>query len=468
MTRRSIFVSFVCAVALIATSIPAHAGTALVKNIDGQATSGSSPRSLTKFGSKVFFSANDGTHGRELWRTNGKRKKTKLVADLNPVENNPDDNNSSPQDLAVLGNLLLFRAFVPGIGFELFSSDGTAAGTQLVKDINPGNGDSLPIFSLNDDTTEIVVAGDLAYFAAEDGDGDTELWKSDGTGEGTEPVGEINPTGDALPNQLTAVGSTLFFRATDGVTGLELYRYQDGDAAPTLVEDIRPDGQSIPSELTALADEVFFQANNGTNGKELWVADTDGAALVQDLNTANGGTANSNPTGLTVFAGHVYFRALGPAGPLPVADSLWRSDGATIERIRTFKPSGTDAGAALFTVVGDRLFFTADDESTGAELWVSNGIPAGQTGASTNVVTDVSDSDDALDPDFTEFVSFAGRLYFGSGSLEGLWRSDGTAAGTRMVKGDMSFPHHFEVLGSKLLFNAGTDASGEELYKHTT
>ena len=70
------------------------------------------------------------------------------------------------------------------------------------------------------------MVGDTLFFAANDGVHGTELWKSDGTEAGTVLVKDINPGvtsyGYAFgsnPFRLTAVGGTLFFRANDGEHG---------------------------------------------------------------------------------------------------------------------------------------------------------------------------------------------------------------------------------------------------------
>ena len=86
---------------------------------------------------------------------------------------------------------------------------------QLVKDINPGAGSSSP---------ESFVAGSL-FFVANDGTTGRELWKSDGTLAGTVLVKDLNPAGDSFPNVLTNVNGTLFFRADDGTHGVELWKF---------------------------------------------------------------------------------------------------------------------------------------------------------------------------------------------------------------------------------------------------
>ncbi len=116
---------------------------------------------------------------------------------------------SAPSDFAAVGGTLYFAANDGGNGRELWKSDGTPTGTVMVKDVNPGAADSMPF--------AITVVGSTLYFAATDGVNGYELWKSDGTAAGTVMVEDINP-GPSLwdPSGLTAVGTTLFFSADDG------------------------------------------------------------------------------------------------------------------------------------------------------------------------------------------------------------------------------------------------------------
>ena len=126
--------------------------------------------------------------------------------------------------IVAVGNILYFRADDGTNGKELWKSDGTASGTVMVKDIHSGN-DYPMLFK---------AVGNTLYFRANDGTHGYELWKSDGTASGTVMVHDINPNSDGYPysNYLIAVGNTLFFRANDG-SSAELWT-SDGTASGTV------------------------------------------------------------------------------------------------------------------------------------------------------------------------------------------------------------------------------------------
>src|SRR5947209_5746249 len=159
---------------------------------------------------------------------------------------------------------------------------------QLLADINPGAGSSYP--------SQMVVVGPTTYFAANDGTHGYELWKSDGTAAGTTLVADVN-FGSRLP-YFTNVNGELFFTAFDGTHGDDLWK-SDGTAAGTiLVNDIYPGtsaayyggtvtNRASPSNHTNVNGTVYssaFSADDGTYGKnELWKSDgtAAGTALVK-------------------------------------------------------------------------------------------------------------------------------------------------------------------------------------------
>lgn len=86
----------------------------------------------------LFFIANDGVHGQELWRTDGTAAGTRLVKDIRP---GPE--GSEPIPMAASGGLLLLSANDGSHGQEPWISDGTEEGTVLLAEVNPGVGDGL-------------------------------------------------------------------------------------------------------------------------------------------------------------------------------------------------------------------------------------------------------------------------------------------------------------------------------------
>ncbi len=130
------------------------------------------------------------------------------------------DINVSPRRSSVtaIGNVLYFSSVDDVHGEELWRSNGTAAGTVLVKDIDPGSGSSLP--------SGLTNVNGVLYFVADNGVNGNELWRSNGTAAGAVLVKDIWPGSiGSIPDQLTNVNGVLYFRAFDGVHGQEVWRF---------------------------------------------------------------------------------------------------------------------------------------------------------------------------------------------------------------------------------------------------
>jgi len=468
------------------------AGTTLVKDIY-PGSLGANPYNLTNVNGTLFFSALDPTNGFQLWKSDGTAAGTTLVKDISI-----GTGGSSPLNLTDVNGTLFFAANDGVQGWELWKSDGTAAGTTFVKDINPGISSSSPV-SLTD------VNGTL-FFTASDTTG-RKLWKSDGTAAGTTLVKGISA------DSLTNVSGTLFFAADDGVNGVELWKSDGTTAGTTLVKDINTHtDSSSPVHSTDVNGTLFFAANDGVHGWELWKSDgtAAGTTLVKEIYS---GSASSSPGNLTNVNGTLFFTAHWQlwksdgtaAGTTFVkgiyADSLTNVNGTLFftaddgNGVELWKSDGTTAGTTMvkdiypgmqcyysywsgwqcspassfpsgFTNVNGTLFFTAGDDTTGYELWKSDGTEAG-----TVLVKDINPGGDSSFP--SDLTNVNGTLFFEAGDGTAgseLWKSDGTEAGTVLVKdiypgSAYSLPRYLTDVNGTLFFSATDGVHGTELWK---
>ena len=237
-------------------------GTVLVDDINPGAE-GSSPSQLTPVGDRLYFAASDGLHGWEPWTTDGTQLGTRLVLDINKgIDPSVDSPPSGPW--AAFGDMLLFPADDGRRGMELWTSDGTLAGTSIVADLVPG--------AQGSDPEEVTVADEtLAYFFAWGGKG---VWRTDGTEQGTVELGRIGGTGIYIGSNwrtFFAVGTTLFYESAKPAFGYELWK-SDGTVEGTgLAADICPGpNPSEPRSLNAIGTTLLFAASDCEHGRELW------------------------------------------------------------------------------------------------------------------------------------------------------------------------------------------------------
>ena len=232
----------------------------MVKDINTGADS-SDPNYLTNAKGTVFFSADDGVVGVELWKSTGTTPNTVLVRDIGSGAF-----GSSPHEITNIKGNVFFAANDGTNGIEIWKSNGSgsASGTFLVKDIRSGALGSNPGFLLN--------LNGLLVFAANDGTSGTELHRSNGQVAGTVRVKDINVgAGSSDPANFYNLNSTLFFSANNGTSGVELWRSTAFGPGTLLAADINSGaGSSNPTFLSSSFTTLFFAANDGINGNELW------------------------------------------------------------------------------------------------------------------------------------------------------------------------------------------------------
>jgi ELWxxDGT repeat protein len=399
----------------------------------------SDPFALVRVGDTVFFRADDGVHGAELWMSDGTAAGTVLVKDIFPgVE------DGFPAGLIRVGSDVFFAANDGVHGFELWKSDGTEAGTVMVEDITPGPG--LTGMSI------LAAVGSELFFSAET-DGPRSLWKSDGTEDGTVEVKSVGHTSDD-PNDPVVVGSTLFFPAFDAANGWELWKSDGTPGGTSRVKNLMPgpgDGVS-PFHLELWRGEVYFSGDDGDHGVELWRTDgtAAGTRMVRDINPG-GANSNSDPWALEAFGSRLLFSA----GDGVRGHELWKSDGtrAGTVLVKDLTPAGKRRSRIDFItrLDGDLALFRAFGEGS---LYRTDGTAKG-----TKIVRRPRDGGPGSVAQLTR-VPGIGMLFQGYSSL---WRSDGSKAGT--VEVAHLAPAEITTLGpGQAVFVADDGVHGAELW----
>lgn len=453
------------------------------------------------FGDKVYFSAVSENSGQELWVTDGTFSGTFLLTDivLGPV-------GSSPNDFFEFNGSLFFSATTPENGTELWVTDGTEVGTRLFKELYPGTQSGLFL-----PTNSFVATNSYFFFYANAPEVGRELWRSDGTPEGTILVKDIRPGVYDSNVALNGgkIGNRLIFEANDGTNGSELWISDGTESGTNLLIDLNLGnvaGVTYSSTLTSVSEGIYFKGSNGTDNG-LWFTDgtQGGIRFLSEVNSGRLWPLDDNRS--VVFYGSMDYQP-----------SLWVSDGTPIGTRSIAEPQAsnssvmTDSG----TLFGGKLYFSGKTQRNGTELWVTDGTSEGTElfydlkhayGSLPSHMTPVGNrlffrcneygyyqlgtSDGtfngtrylSINPggqgisEGSEFIDFNGRLAVSANDgIHGyeLWMSDGTSEGTYMVKdinpgsADGLYNEQalqtFYVIGDQLYFMARDGNSGYGLW----
>jgi ELWxxDGT repeat protein len=396
------------------------AGTQLVKDIfpgTSSAFTDAFPGRVVRAGGTHFVAALAPGSGRELWKTDGTAAGTLLVKDIRP-----GSVNSDPRWLVDFAGALYFAADDGALGRELWRSDGTAAGTLLVADLAPGAAASSP--------EQLTPLGGALYFVASVAPNDPEIWRSDGTAAGTL---QITSGGD--PDRLTKVGSTLFFTVGD-----QLWKTDGTPAGTSLVHDVNPlaNGAEL-LELQPIGAQLAFTGDDGVNGRELWISDGTSEGTQQiDIWPGAGSSMEMNgivdpPRSFASIGDLLVFRANdGVHGEEP-----WVSDGTPegTRMIADVEPVG-GSGPFEFARLGDRVFFAATQVALNTELFavpVAALVDTDGDGLDDFAETDTHGTDPLLaDTDADGLSDGDEVLVHGTDPLDADTDGDGTSDGTEV------------------------------------
>lgn len=419
---------------------------------------GSEPdfQSAVQMGDELFFIANPDGVTPHLYKTDGTSGNTVSI------EGGP--NVFVGMILGVLGDDLFYIAgdILGGGHFALYKTDGSVGGGELVADYHQEN-DWLIAYPMN------IVMNNVLYFIGNDGMTGFELWRTDGTEAGTFLVKDINPgTASILlvtsPDQYFAeLNGYIYFGAANPDTGAELWRSDGTTAGTTLVADIDPTVPSIPNQgsnpayLFTYNNAVYFSAYRPVDGRELWKTDgtAGGTVLVKDLSAGDG-----NPSHFVKYNGNLYFTAYYPNQDY----TLYRTDGTANGTFAIKQPNSggpsmmLDNPAVLFK---GKLFFFANNQMGDNTIWYSDGTPGGTLALGNGPATFNTPAENLL--------ATTNYLYFTASNdvNYGIYRTTGVANQMNILT-DVDFNansyHPFFLVNQCILARGDKGTAGEEIY----
>ena len=314
--------------------------------------------------------------------------------------------SSLPTAFQAVGPYVFFFAADTLTGRELWRTDGSAEGTLRLADMTPGEESS-------DDTIAAVIAGDVISGA------NRGLWRSDGTIAGTAPVGEGPPY---RPHFAADVDGVSYYFDDDREHGTELWR-SDGTAAGTFqVADLNPDGSIAPQTPPVAAGGRIYLlvVPNPLRGHlELWTTDgtAAGSRRVRDVTTTS--RVDNPPAEMVPLGDWVIFTT--------TFGTVWRSNGTAGG---TFELNLSVRSPRALTPIGDRVVFVATDDTSGEELWITDGTRAG-----TRRIVDLEPGPVGSRPGLLRAVD--DEVFFRANRSDvgsEIWRTDGTRMGTHLAR----------------------------------
>lgn len=424
---------------------------------------GSIPRDFVIFNDELYFRADHEIYGTELWKTDGTEEGTSILKDINPAGDGVE--RYFEIDYAELNGELFFSANDGIHHLQLWKTDGTEEGTKMVKQIHT---------TMMSRPNGFITFHDRVIFAATELIHGTELWATDGTEEGTTMVKDINTNNFAssYPNNFKIFQDRVFFTANNGINGKQPW-YTDGTEAGTKVlKNINPTSTSMSGGFTEFNGKLYFAAKDGgVHGTELWVSDgtEEGTYMVKDINPTPYQPSTPAEYDFVEFQNKLFFAATdGVHGT-----ELWTTDGTEegTVMVKDINPNGS-SNPYYLTTHNNKLFFVANNETYGSELWVSDGTEEG-----TVILKDIRAGIQSSIP--RHLTPLNELLFFSAENEEGirhLWVTDGTEEGTQMLKPEFDestndaipYAGKFITMGDALFFPAKyTSEVGEELYKLT-
>ncbi len=374
----------------------------------------SDPAFLGALGGSTYLAATAGTHGVELWKTDGTNAGTVMVKDIEAGAG-----SSNPTNFVAVGSVAYFAATTQASGTKLWVTDGTSTGTRKVTDMAAG------IIGFTPAVVGVLGARILITGA----DGSTAytglyLWGSDGTAAGTVQLAGINFGPGVKPNGLAvASNGKAYFAGFDQVQGFEPW-VTDGTAAGTHVLASLGSGLFV-SSFVQVGNYVYFTASVNALINLFRIRLTDDV-IEQVTSSIDIEDYSTGDLPLTPFGTLVLF-----VGKSAGVEQVWRSDGTAAGTYAVANFNSTVGNSYLpprFTVIGNHVLFATNTVSSGINEGV---LSTDGTVAGTVNLSAVSFPNPAL-PE-TVLGTAGPYAYFGTAGYGAIYRTDGTPSGTQVV-----------------------------------
>jgi ELWxxDGT repeat protein len=306
----------------------------------------------------------DFSDGIDLWRTDGTEAGTIKLTSRTTLA----DTFYIDRDFALIGNDVLIVGSdsntFNSAGEELYRINVNTGLATLVRDIAPG----IASFS----QSNFLQVGATVYFTARDGSSNEELWKTDGTAQGTVQVTDINTTGGSFPRELVKIGNTVYFSAFNPNNGRDIY--QTDGVTTTLAANfssVAPnDTVTENTPLVVSGNRVYFASMSPTdNGSRVYFTTGNVASMQQVGGITPGATGNAPQQ---IIAGSAPGSVVFSGWDASNGRELWYSDGtdAGTRRISNIA-AGTGSGSPTdLALVGNKIYFSASDQVIGREPYV--------------------------------------------------------------------------------------------------
>ena len=418
---------------------------------------GSDPRQLTNSNQELFFTANDGKSGRELWTIgieiespSGGEDNWQSIVKVSEKQTFVYTFSTDKGSAAI--NLWSIKGGADSAFFSIDESTGalsfkTAPNYAQPKDLTGDNNYDV-IIGVTDENTGLNAEQTVTVVVTE----------SNGLASESTLVRNIRPRdASSDPDELHNHRGALFFSANDGRKGQEPWVSSGTANSTELFLDINNGKQSsTPSSFTSYKTSVFFAADDGRHGSELWMSNGTkrGTALAADIQS---GTGSSSPSDLLIQGKTLYMAADdGLHGRELWVHNIKNGQSSLIKDIRLGSKVGSNPSE--LTPLNGGIVFAADGNAYGRELWSSDGTTHG-----TKMLQDINPG--GLDSNPKDFSPLDGDIYFtGDTYLNGrqIHKLDGSELTITPVQGSLgtiklSDPNHLHASKDQLFFNAETN-----------